>query len=797
MLTDVRLAARRLLHAPGFAAVVLLTLALGIGANTAIFSVVNGVLLRGLPYPEPDRLVVGWGVYPDFGHTNTSLPDFLDWRAGFARAGELAAFGGANYTITGDRAPERANGAAVTANYFHVLGVAPVVGRGFTAEDEHGSVPRVVILGNGFWRRAYASDPGVVGRSITLNGIPRTIVGVAPDGLEYPSAPDLLVPLRTDTTLNRRSEFLSVIGRLKPGVSIASARTTLAAVAARLATQYPETNATIRTDVVSLHDELVGSAQHALAVFMGAVGLVLLVACANVANLLLARAAAREREVALLSALGAERPRIFRQLMVESLVLALAGGALGVVLAALGVKVLKASQFEAIPRLGAVSVDARVLAFALGVSVATGLLFGIVPALRLSSGLQGTLRSGGRSLAGTAGGRRTRDLLVLGEVAMAVVLLVGAGLLLRSFTRLLDVRPGFDADRVLTAQVSLPRVRYAKDAQIDALWSGVLARVRAVPGVEAAAATSNVPFAGIGYWSFEVQGRPPRRPDDVGMQDAQPYLVSGDYFRTMGVALVRGRVIEARDVASAPPVAVINQEMARKFWPNGADPVGSRVSVDGSTWATVVGIVADTRQEGLSAKPYAQLYFAADQFPSRTMFVSVRASGDPARFAGAVRAAVAALDPELPVYDVRTLGDRLDENVARPRVTAALVGIFAAVALALAAIGIYGVVSYSVTQRAREFGVRLALGARDTDVVRLVVGQGIAPVAAGLALGLVGAWAASRLLASLSLLYGVSATDPIAFAAVALFLTAVALVAAYVPARRATRVDPAVVLTAE
>jgi len=791
MLSDIRFAVRRLRRAPGFTAVALLTLALGIGATTAIFSVVNGVLLRPPPYPAPDRMVVAWGVYPDFGRTSTSLPDFLDWRDGFARVGELAAFDEASYTVTGDGQPERARAVAATSNLFRVLGVPPVLGRAFTPDDERGAVARVVILGNEYWRRHYAAEPGAVGKSIVLNGVARTIVGVAPPALEFPESPDVFVPQRTDTTFNRRSEFLNVVGRLKPGVTVEQARATLAAVVARLATQYPQTNGRLRSELTTLQDQLVGPARGALLVFMGAVGLVLLIACANVANLLLARAASRTREVALVAALGARGGRIFRQLLVESVVLALSGGAFGAVLAAFGVRLLKASQFDAIPRLAAVAVDGRVLAFAFGVSVLTGLLFGVAPALRLShESLQGTLRSGGRSLAGTRGSRRTRDALVTVEVALAVVLLVGGALLARSFARLLDVRPGFDAERVLTAQLSLPRQRYTTDERTLALWGGLLERTRALPGVTSAAIASNVPFAGSNYWSVKVEGRD-ADPNRTVNEDAQSYFVSGDYFRTMGIPLVRGRAIDARDRAGAPAVAVVNEEMVKRFWP-GRDPIGARLTVDGETWATVVGVAADTHQEGVADKPYAQLYFSAAQGAPHTAYVVVRSAGDPARFTAGVRAAVAALDPQLAVGSVRTLADRLAENVARPRVTAALVSLFAAVALMLAAVGIYGVVAYAVTQRAREFGIRMALGARDADVVKLVVGQGTAPVVAGLAAGLAGAWAGSRVLGSL--LYGVSATDPVAFAGVVVFLGAVALVAAYVPARRATRVDPVVVL---
>jgi predicted permease len=796
MLNDLRFAIRRLGRAPGFVAVVLLTLALGIGANTAIFSVVDGVLLRALPYPAPDGLVMAFTTYPQFGHSGTSGPDYLDWRDGFASVGELAAYGGAAYTVSGDGAPERVQGTAITPNYFHVLGIAPALGRAFGPEDASTSPPRVVMLGNEYWRRSFGADPRVVGRQIVLNGIPRTIVGVAPATFEYPETHDLIVPQRVDPTSNRRSEYLNVVGRLKPGVSLEQGRAVLTSLAARLAQQYPQTNESVKIDLVSMRDELVGGARRALYVFLGAVGLVLLVACANVANLLLARAATREREVALRTALGAARRRIVRQLLVESVVLSVAGGALGVALAALGVRALKASEFTAIPRLGSVTLDARVLAFAFGLSVVTGLLFGVAPALRLArEGLQGTLRAGGRSLAGTAGGRRTRDVLVLTEVAFAVVLLVGAGLLTRSFARLLDVQPGFAADQVLTAQVALPAIRYGDDARRQAMWTALLGRLRAMPGVRSAATTTSVPFAGVGYWSVTVEGRPRDRSPDSAPQDAQPYLVSDDYFKAMGIPLVRGRVIEARDGAGgAPGAAVVNEEMVRRFWPKG-DPIGSRVTVDGETWLTVVGIARDTRQEELGGKPYAQLYLPAVLTPPSRVFLVVRAAGDPKALVGSVRAAVAAVDPELPVYDVQTMSERLATNVARPRVTAALVAIFGVVALALAAVGIYGVVAYSVTERTREFGVRLALGARSTDVIRLVVGQGVTPVLAGLAIGLTGAWFVSRVLASL--LFGIGTNDPLTFAFVAIFLGAVALTAAYLPARRATRVDPLTALRSD
>jgi putative ABC transport system permease protein len=794
MLADLRFALRALRRHPAFTAMVVLTLALGIGANTAIFSVVNGVLLRALPYPDPDRLVIVFGKYEAFGHTGVSLPDYLDWRAGSADVAELAAVTTTSLNLTGSGVPERTAGAVATSNFFRTLGLAPTLGRGFTPEEERGSAPKVVVLGHDFWRRQYAGDPAVLGRTVTLNGTVRTVVGVAPAGLAYPEGIDVWLPLRTDTTLNRRAEFLEVIGRVKPGVTLERARQRIVDVNAGLQQQYPETNATFLSDVVSMKEEMVGSARPAILVFMGAVGLVLLVACANVANLLLARAASREREVAIRVALGANRRRVFAQLLAESLVLALAGGAGGLLLADLGVRALKASEFDAVPRLGDVGIDARVLGFTIVLSLATGVLFGLAPALRLArEDLQDALRGGGRSMTGAARERRTRGALVLSEVALAVVLLVGAGLLLRSFEQMQGIKPGFDADRVMTMRVALPVAIYQRDDQVRTFWSSLLARVQTLPGVRSAGLSNTVPMAGVGYASFSIEGVPDA-PEGV-MQDVQPYAVTPEYFRTMGVTLARGRLLEPRDVTGGQMVAVVNQEMVRKFY-GGRDPIGSRVTLGDTTqYMTVVGVVNDVRQEGLTAAPYSQIYWPLDQDVRRSIVVVVRTAGDPTSVVGGVRAAVRDLDPQLPVYDVRTMEERVATTIARPRVTAVLVGVFAATALLLAAIGIYGVVSYTVAQRTRELGVRMALGAPAAGVLRLVVGQGMLPAVGGVVVGLAGAWAAARVLGSL--LYGVSASDPWTFAGVALFLLMVALVATWLPARRATRVDPVIALRAE
>ena len=794
---DLRFALRGLLRRPGFTAAVVATLALGIGANAAIFSVVNAVLLRPLPYADPERLVMVWGRYPDFGRTGTSLPDFTDWRNGTTGTfEEMAALHSAPFNLTGLGEPEQLKADRVSANFFRTLGVRPMLGRGFLPEEERtGGDDDVVVLSHGFWQRRFAGDAGVVGRSIQLSGRPYTVIGIAPQGFRFLHDVDLWAPARIDTASmmqRRRSEYLGVFGRLKPGVTVERAGSELAGVLERVAAEFPETNSRLQSEVVSMKEDLVGKVRPALLVFSGAVGLVLLIACANVANLLLARAAAREREVAVRVALGAARGRLVRQLLTESVLIALVGAAVGLLIAVWAVSALRAGSPEGLlPRLGEVRVDPAVVAFSIALAIGTGLLFGLAPALRLASGtLHDSLKEGSR---GAAGGAQTRfrNGLVLGEVAVAVVLLVGAGLLIRSFERLNRVDPGFKPERVLTYGVVLPRSRYGEIAQLPPVYTQLLERTRQIPGVQSVALSNDIPMQGAGYVTFAIEGRP-QTTDGQVTEDVQPFSVTSDYFRTLGIPLRRGRLIEPQDVEGAPQVAVINEEMQRRYFV-GRDPIGLRVTFGdpadtSSTWFTVVGVVGNVAQEGLTAKPYAQLYRPLMQAPQRGMWVTVRTAGEPSSVAGAARAALKAVDPDLPANDVRTMEDRISENIAQPRVSVALLGGFSSIALVLAAIGIYGVVSYTVVQRTREIGIRMALGARPEGVLRLVIGQGLVPVAAGVVLGLVLALAATRLMRSL--LFGVSATDPLTFAFVALFLGLVALVATYFPARRATRVDP-------
>jgi putative ABC transport system permease protein len=799
MMADLRYALRALARAPGFTLAVVLTLALGIGANSAVFSVVHSVLLRPLPYSEPERLVYIHGRYPAFGRTSTSLPDFQDLRASTHSFEQIAGRHGTGFVLTGQGEPERVVADRVTANFFSVLGVRPTLGRAFLPEEEQmGGDDRVVVLSHGYWQRRFGGDPQIIGRRLTLGIASYSVIGVAPADFRYGRDIDLWAPVRADTTMPRRLEFLDIIARLKPGVTVAQADADVDAVLRRLAEQYPATNTSFRGEVIGLRDDLVGGVRPALFAFMGAVALVLLIACANVANLLLARAAVRDREVAVRVALGAGRARLIRQLLTESVVLAVLGGVAGIALATWGVAAISATSVQVLPRQTEIGMNVTVIVFSLAVSVLTGLLFGLVPALRLTGGsLHGALRDGSRG--STSGAlARLRSALVLGEVAVALVLLVGAGLLIRSFDKLTQVDLGFQPGGVLTYALTFPSAKFRDVEQLPALYDAVLARSRTIPGVRSAAISADLPMSGASYISFSIAGRPPQPPSTGGLpQDLQPFAVSPDYFAALGIPLRRGRLFEPTDGPDALGVAVINEELARRFFSDGRDPIGSRITFDdpadtAATWRTVVGIVGDVAQEGVTAKPYAQLYRSVLQVPSRTVYVSLRTDRDPSLLAPAAREAVRAVDRDLLVNDIQPLEARVTGNIARPRFSVLLLSGFSAVALLLAAIGIYGVMAYTVAQRTREIGVRMALGADPAHVQRLVVRQGMQPALVGIGVGLLAALAASRLITSL--LYGVSALDPVTFVLVPLFLAGIALLATYLPARRATHVAPTVAL---
>jgi putative ABC transport system permease protein len=787
-----RLALRSLRRAPAFTVASVATLALGIGANTAIFSAVNGVLLNPLAYPDPERLVVVWGRHVTIGRETASLPDFLDWRSQAGSFEALGAMASTRFNVTGAGEPEVVNGAITTATLFRVFGVVPSAGRSFREEEERRAAPRVAMLGEGYWRRRFAGRPAIVGRPIMLGGVPHTVVGIVPAHLRLQRPVDVWTPLVTDTTRPRRGDFLTVLGRLRPGATLERAQAEMTTIMRRLEAQYPETNTGWGAELVSLREQMVGEIRPALLVFMGAVGLVLLVACANVANLMLARVAGRSHELTVRSALGASRARLAGELLIESLLLGLMGGGLGLILALWGIEAIRALGPDTLPRVEEVGLDGRVLGFALALSLGTGLLFGLAPVWRLTGAdIRDGLAEGSRGATGGSGIRRARSALVLGEVALAFVLLAAATLLLRSFERLQQVDPGFAADRVLTARITLPQLKYPEEERWRAFGRDLLARAAAEPGVSSVALVSDAPLGDSPqYWSFDIQGR--EAPTDGSVQDAAVLTTSASYFETLRIPLIRGRLYDASDRPGARDVVVVSQEAARRFW-RGRNPIGDRITFGDpadpdASWSTVVGVVGDVRHESLQEQPYPQIYLPFEQAPVRSVVLTARTGGDPLSLVPAIRRVLRELDPDLPLADVSTLDQRKAVALTRPRVNAAVLGGFALAALVLAAVGIYGVVAYGVVQRTRELGIRMALGAGGGTLLLMVIRQGMVPVLGGMAAGLVGALAGGRVLRSL--LFGVEAGDPVTLAAVTCFLVTVALAAMYLPARRAARSDP-------
>jgi putative ABC transport system permease protein len=806
LLQDLRYAVRMLLKSPGFTAVAVATLALGIGANTAIFSVVNAVVLRPLPYLDPARLMMVWLDNPrqSIHEDVSSFPNFVDWREQNRVFDPLVTFYGTGFNLTGGGEPEQIRGAVVSAGFFRLFGVEPLHGRGLATDENEPGREQVVVLGHGLFKRRFGADPTVVGRTVSLGGRPFTVVGVMPPGFRFPAEAELWVPLAptgpfADLMGSRNSLWLKVVGRLKPGVTLAQAQAQMSALAAALEKQYPDANAGYGVNLEPLHEEIVGGIRPALMVLLGAVALVLMIACANVANLLLARAATRQKEMAIRSALGAGRRRVTRQLLTESVLLSLVGGTLGFLLALWAVDLLLALSPPGLPRLDEVGVDGRVLLFTLMVAVLTGLIFGLAPAVQTwKLDLNESLKEGGRASSEGGRSRRVRGLLVVGEMALALILLVGAGLLFKSFLHLREVEPGLDPRELLSARISLPRLKYQDGPPVVAFYDQLLERVRALPGVESASAISTLLLGRLAQsTSAQIEGRPPSSAADL---IPVPYdSITPGLFRTLGTPLLRGRHFTERDDARTPPVAIINDTMARRFWP-GQDPIGRRFTFGDprqpdTVWFSVVGVTGDVKRSGLDSEPRPESFFPLAQSPDRTMTLVVRARTDAAGLAAAVRSAVWSIDPDLPVSDVRTVEELLAESVMERRFTMLLVGFFSAVALVLSALGIYGVIAYWVTQRTHEIGVRMALGARPADVQALVLRQGLRLAGLGIALGLAGAVGATRVLRSL--LYGVSATDPATFAAIPALLAFVALLACYVPARRATRVDPLIALRCE
>jgi predicted permease len=799
---DVRYAARVLARGRGFVVVSVLTLALGVGANTAIFSVVRGVLLRALPFPEPERLVSLESVIRG-SPTAVSPPDFMDWRAQAHSFGGIAASFLQTANLTGAGEPERLTEARVSANFFDVLGVAPALGRGFQSGEDATGAARVAVLSDGLWRRRFGADRAIIGRTIQLDDYPTTIVGIASPSLRIPVGADVWLTTRFEAhdlaPSSRGARWIQVMGRLAPNATLPSSAAEMGAIAKRLGLLDPQHDAHVTVSVTPLREDLVGSVRAPLLVLLGAVGFVMLIACVNVASLSLGRTAARGSELAVRAALGAGRARIARQILTESVVLALGGGIAGLVLAVLTTRALVALAPSDLPLLDTVHVDGVVLAFALGLTLASGLLFGLVPAIQGSRrGLNDRLRSAGRGLSLGSSGGRLRHLLVVAEVALAIALLAGAGLLARSFVQLMAVDPGFTADRVATLSLTLSPVRYPDGDRQELFAHELLSRIAGLPGVKSAGISFSLPLTNSGFgFTFEVGGRPPvSGPEEPR---AQARVASVDYFRTMGIPVVRGRGFTSRDDHAAPQVLLISEQASRRYWPN-EDPIGQTLQTgwtrEGRHFGgTIVGIVGDVRQFSLAMKPAPEIYAPLAQWPLDELSVVMRTSGAPAAVLPVARDVVRQLDPQLPVYDVYPMSDLVRASVAQRRFYAALLGVFATLALVLAAIGIYGVIAYSVQQRRRELGIRLALGATRPMVVRLVLRQGMMLTVTGCALGLLAAGALTRVLQGQ--LFGVAAIDPLTFVAVPLVLLVVALVACVVPARRALAVDPANAIRAE
>ncbi|HEX8144508.1 MAG TPA: ABC transporter permease [Pyrinomonadaceae bacterium] len=793
---DVHYGFRMLLKKPGFTLVAVLTLALGIGANSAIFSVVNAVLLRAFPYPHAERLVTM--------RSNQSLPDVLDIQAQSQSFEEVGCLTLQALDLTGGAEPVQVQAGLVNAGLFNVLGARPLIGRTITPEEDRFGGERIVVLSYGLWQRQFGGDPHLVGKTIPLSGNDYAVVGVMPAEFDAPrGSPELWASLRVVNPLGARFRgvhFLRTYWRLKPGVTIEQAQSELAAIDKRLEEQYPDENKGRRRQLISLHELVGGDTRPALLTLFGAVGLVLLIACANFANLLLARATSREREIVIRAALGAGRGRLIRQLLTESVLLSLVGGACGLLLAMWGIDLLQSLKPENLPRLSAITIDARVLFFTLSLSILTGLIFGLVPALNASRlNVNEALKEGGRSATAGVARHRFSNLLVVSELALSLVLLISAGLLIKGFWRLRAVAPGFASARLLTMRIELPEERYKEIPRQTQFRERSLEAINSLPGVEAAM-VSELPLGGdaLGH-DFVIEGRPPLSPGE------EPELfsrtVGGDYFRTMGIPLINGRDLTKEDREGTPLVGVVNEAMARQYFPGG-NPIGARIRwarADGEPkWITIVGVAGDVKHFGLNLPeqpaiytPYAQLL----QPWKRWMNVVVRSNGDPATITSMVKARIWTIDSQIPVTKVRTMTEVMATSVAAQRFTMMLLGVFAAIALALAAVGIYGLMSYSITERTHEIGIRMALGAQGRDVLRMVVGQGLKLILIGVAAGLLGAFALTRIMSSL--LFGVSAVDPLTFAAVSALLTLIGLLACYIPARRATKVDPMVALRYE
>ncbi len=801
LLKDIRYGIRGLLKHPGFTFVAVITLALGIGANTAIFTVVNAVLLRPLPFAEPQQLVFIWQTHP-FGkrigvdQLPTSYLDFLDWQEQsnlFEGMSMLDSWGG---NLTGGETPEHIDGARVSVNLLSLLRAQPVLGRDFTGEEAKPGNDHVVMLSHGLWQRRFGGDPNLVGQKLTLNGQPYIVVGVMPPEFQFPADREIWAPrvLRESDRQLRGPTYWNVIARLKPGVTINQAQEEMGAIAGRLAGQYPDTNSDMGATIVSLPEQLTGHVRSALWILLGAVGFVLLIACANVANLLLVRGAERNREFAIRSALGAARVRLIRQLLTESVLLALLGGVGGVLLAAWGVRLILSLNSARIPRIEYVSLDLRVLLFALGISLLTAVLFGLIPATQFSRpDLQSALKEGGRGSISGSTRHWGRNSLVVAEVAVALVLLTGAGLLVRSFVSVMRVDPGFDKERVLALQVFLSRNQ--KPEQITGFFDQSLEKIMTVPGVQSAAVVASPPFINLEQdASFTIQGQaaPPK-----GKEPSAFYTeVSADYLSALTVPLLRGRFFTKFDEPDSAQVVVINQTMARRYFPN-EDPVGKKLTVmfDQPEPREIIGVIGDVLHSGLETNARPEMFVPYSQSPTTQMTFVVKTTPDAAAMLPAVKSAIREVNRNQTFSKTATMDQLVNDSLRQRRFNLFLLVSFGVLALVLAGIGVYGSINYSTRQRTHEIGLRMALGAQAGDVLRLIVGHGLALSLTGIAIGLIASFVLTRLMKGL--LFGISATDPFTFIAISVLLALIGLLASWIPARRATKVDPLVALRYE
>jgi predicted permease len=808
LLKDIRYGVRASLKHPGLSAIVIFTLAVGIGASTAIFTVVNSVMLRRLPYRTSDRIVAIQEIDPEGKRIQVTAPNFLDWRAQNTVFEQLAAIKSTTATLTFSDQAERIDVAQTSANFFDVFGVGPQLGRLFIQADEQAGHEPIVVLSDILWHRRFGADPGIIGKPITLDGTNYTVVGIAPAGFQYPDKTESWLPplklapefnARIEVTQNRGMGYLSAVALLKPGVSVQQAASEMETITGRLRQQYPDTNNRRFDRVVSLHDHLVGNSDTVLWLLFGAVMFLLLIACANVANLLLANAASRSKEIAVRAALGASRARVMRQLLTESAIPALTGGALGLLLAIVGVAAITRLLPQDFPRLREISMDWRVLAFTLGASVLTGLLFGFAPALHISrTDVQEVVKESGRGTAGSARSSRLRHALIIAEVALSVVLLAGAGLLFRSFLRLQSVNTGFTPQQVLTAKLSPSGPQFKNVGDYAAFYDQVLARVRAIPGVQHAGVISILPLSKGPTTGFRIEGRPILPADKWVPTNFRS--VSPDYFQAMNIPIMQGRAFTEQDDFNAPARVMINQALAQRDFP-GENAVGKRITLRNTMvnnepiWFEIIGVTANVRSMELREEAPPEFYFTTKQSPFEQMAVVIRSTVEPESLAPSLRQAVADVNRSVPVSDIKTMEHIVSESVTQPRFNVFLLGLFSGIALLLSAAGIYGVTAYTVTQRTQELGIRLALGAQVRDILKMILGQGMIVIGIGLVIGLAAAFALTRLMRSL--LFGIGENDPVTFGAITLVLLLVALVACYIPARRAAKVDPLIALRYE